>query len=62
MPDTARVLFHPINKLITVPLNSTVLEAIRSAQIPFESICGGKGECNKCKVIFLSRLLHGGLS
>ena len=54
MPDTARVLFHPVNKLITLPLNSTVLEAIRSAQIPFESICGGKGECNKCKVIFLS--------
>lgn len=54
MPDTARVFFHPVNKLITVLRNSTVLEALRSAEIPFESICGGKGECNKCKVIFLS--------
>jgi uncharacterized 2Fe-2S/4Fe-4S cluster protein (DUF4445 family) len=54
MPDTARVLFHPADIRITVPRNSTVLEAIRRAEIPFESICGGKGECNKCKVIFLS--------
>ena len=54
MTDTARVLFHPVNKLVTVPKNSTVLEAIRQAGIPFESICGGKGECNKCRVIFLS--------
>ena len=54
MPDTARVLFLPSNQLVTVPKNSTVLEAIRYAKIPFESICGGKGECNKCRVIFLS--------
>jgi uncharacterized 2Fe-2S/4Fe-4S cluster protein (DUF4445 family) len=54
MTDTARVLFHPVNKLVTVPRNSTVLEAIRQAEIPFESICGGKGECNKCRVIFVS--------
>lgn len=54
MPDTARVLFHPVNKAVTVPAHTTVLEAIRQAELPFESICGGKGECNKCKVIFLS--------
>ena len=27
MADTARVLFHPVNKVVTVPNNSTVLEA-----------------------------------
>ncbi|HSQ94217.1 MAG TPA: 2Fe-2S iron-sulfur cluster-binding protein, partial [Methanoregula sp.] len=54
MPETARVLFHPVNKTVTVPVHSTVLDAIRLAEIPFEAICGGKGECNKCKVIFLS--------
>jgi uncharacterized 2Fe-2S/4Fe-4S cluster protein (DUF4445 family) len=54
MPESARVLFHPVNKLVTVPLNTPVLDAIRRAEIPFESICGGKGECNKCKVIYLS--------
>jgi uncharacterized 2Fe-2S/4Fe-4S cluster protein (DUF4445 family) len=54
MTDSARVLFHPVNKFVTVRMNSTVLDAIRQAGIPFESICGGKGECNKCRVIFLS--------
>jgi len=54
MADTARVIFHPVNKVVTVPNNTTVLEALRQALIPFESICGGKGECNKCRVIYLS--------
>jgi len=54
MPDTARILFSPLGRLVTVPVNTTVLEAIRKAEIPFESICGGKGECNKCRVIFLN--------
>jgi uncharacterized 2Fe-2S/4Fe-4S cluster protein (DUF4445 family) len=54
MPESASVLFHPVNKLVTVSLNTSVLEAIRCADIPFESICGGKGECNKCKIVFLS--------
>ncbi len=54
MADTARVIFHPVNKVVTVPRNVTVLEALRQARIPFESICGGKGECNKCRVIYLS--------
>ncbi len=54
MPENVRVLFHPMQKSVTVPVHSTVLEALRQAGIPFESICGGKGECNKCRVIFLS--------
>jgi uncharacterized 2Fe-2S/4Fe-4S cluster protein (DUF4445 family) len=54
MAEFARVIFHPLNKVINVPENITVLEAIRLAQIPFESICGGKGDCNKCRVIYLS--------
>jgi uncharacterized 2Fe-2S/4Fe-4S cluster protein (DUF4445 family) len=54
MADTARVIFHPVNKVVMVPENTTVLDALRHARIPFESICGGKGECNKCRVIFLS--------
>ncbi|NIR87228.1 2Fe-2S iron-sulfur cluster binding domain-containing protein, partial [Candidatus Bathyarchaeota archaeon] len=28
-----------------------LLDAIREAGIRIESICGGKGECGKCKVI-----------
>jgi len=51
MADLIRVLFHPMEKESRVPEKTTVLEAIQVAGIPIESICGGKGECNKCKVI-----------
>ena len=53
MPDTASVILQPFGKVVRVSKNSTVLAAIREAGIQFESICGGKGECNKCKVIYL---------
>ncbi len=53
MAEMYRVIFHPLNRIISVSPGSTVLEAIRNAEILFESICGGKGECNKCKVILL---------
>jgi|SRR5208337_4113190 len=53
MADLIRVLFHPMEKDAVVPGKTTVLEAIRSAGIQIESICGGRGECNKCKVIHL---------
>lgn len=51
MADLIRVLFHPMEKEVMVSGSTTVLDAIRSAGIQVESICGGKGECNKCKVI-----------
>jgi len=51
--ETVRVVFHPLNKVVTLSKGSTVLDAIRLADIQFESICGGKGECGKCKVIFV---------
>jgi uncharacterized 2Fe-2S/4Fe-4S cluster protein (DUF4445 family) len=53
MNDIVRVVFHPLNKVISIARGSTVLDAIHLAAIQFESICGGKGECGKCKVIFL---------
>jgi uncharacterized 2Fe-2S/4Fe-4S cluster protein (DUF4445 family) len=53
MTEKVTVVFHPLNKIVAVPLGSTVIEAVRLAGIQFESICGGKGECNKCKVIFV---------
>ncbi|NMB79714.1 MAG: DUF4445 domain-containing protein [Methanomicrobiales archaeon] len=53
MPQNVPVIFHPLNKMVTVPRGTSVMDAIRLAGIQFESICGGKGECNKCKVIFV---------
>ncbi|MFA4861187.1 ASKHA domain-containing protein [Methanoregula sp.] len=54
MAENVSVVFHPVNRIVSVPSGATVLEAIRKAGIQFESICGGKGECNKCRVIFLN--------
>lgn len=53
MNKMATVSFTPVNRQVSVPKGTTVLAAIRRAAILFESICGGKGECNKCKVIFV---------
>jgi uncharacterized 2Fe-2S/4Fe-4S cluster protein (DUF4445 family) len=51
--ESVRVIFHPLNKVVSVPKQSSVLDAIRKADILFESICGGKGECRKCRVIYV---------
>ncbi len=51
MADMIRVVFHPMEKMVSAVPGSTVLAALRSAGIQVESICGGKGECSKCKVI-----------
>lgn len=53
MTDKVSVIFHPLNKIVTVPRGTAVIDAIHLAGIQFESICGGKGECNKCRVIFV---------
>jgi uncharacterized 2Fe-2S/4Fe-4S cluster protein (DUF4445 family) len=53
MYDSVTVVFHPLNKIVSVPQESSVLDAIRKAEIQFESICGGKGECRKCRVIHI---------
>jgi uncharacterized 2Fe-2S/4Fe-4S cluster protein (DUF4445 family) len=51
MADMVTVIFNPMNRVVRVIRGSTVLDAIREAGIQFESICGGKGECGKCRVI-----------
>jgi uncharacterized 2Fe-2S/4Fe-4S cluster protein (DUF4445 family) len=51
MSRDARVIFHPLNIVATVRKGTNLLDAIRDAGIWCESICGGKGECGKCRVI-----------
>jgi len=45
------VEFQPMNKVLQFPVGTPLLCALRSANIPIESICGGKGLCRKCRVI-----------
>ncbi|MBA7608943.1 Na(+)-translocating NADH-quinone reductase subunit F [subsurface metagenome] len=52
MPVT--VLFNPINRQVEVQRGENLLEIMRDAGIRVESLCGGKGNCGKCKVILES--------
>jgi uncharacterized 2Fe-2S/4Fe-4S cluster protein (DUF4445 family) len=51
MGDTVQIIFLPFNRVTKVERGTTLLEAIRLAGLQVESICGGKGECGKCRVI-----------
>ena len=45
------VIFHPLNRVVSVPSGTNLLTALRDAGVQIESICGGKGDCGKCRVI-----------
>jgi len=51
MKQEVTVVFHPLNRVVSVPRGTNLLAAFREAGIQIESICGGKGECGKCRVI-----------
>ncbi len=46
-----RVLFDPINREVKAQRGDVLLDIMREAGIRIESLCGGKGQCGKCKVI-----------
>lgn len=41
---------YPGGRSVTVPRGFSVLEASRSAGIPHNAICGGRGRCSTCRV------------
>ncbi len=45
------VIFQPEGKRVKVPSGNTILDAAKLAGVDLTSICGGLGECGKCKVI-----------
>ncbi len=47
----ATVIFQPYGRRIEVQVGTNILEAARTAGINIRSICGGKGNCGKCKVV-----------
>lgn len=49
-----RVIFQPMNRTLTVPAGTPLLDALRASGIAIENICGGKGVCKKCRV-FLTK-------
>ncbi|MBS7610072.1 DUF4445 domain-containing protein [Candidatus Bathyarchaeota archaeon] len=51
MGDYVRLFINPIGRVVEVKKGTVLLEALREAGIWINSICGGHGECGKCKVI-----------
>jgi uncharacterized 2Fe-2S/4Fe-4S cluster protein (DUF4445 family) len=51
MTEHVRIVFNPMDKVVEVERGTILLDAVREAGIMIKSICGGKGECGKCKVI-----------
>jgi uncharacterized 2Fe-2S/4Fe-4S cluster protein (DUF4445 family) len=49
-----RVIFQPMNRVLTVPAGTPLFVALRTAGVAIEGICGGKGTCGKCRVILTS--------
>ena len=41
---------YPGDRLVTVPIGFSVLEASRYAGLPHASVCGGRGRCSTCRV------------
>ncbi|PCN50425.1 ferredoxin [Candidatus Geothermarchaeota archaeon ex4572_27] len=52
--DTVKVTIQPYGRRIEVKKGTDLLEAVRLAGIIIRSVCGGKGDCGKCKVIVRS--------
>ena len=48
---TVKVLFDPLNRQVEAQPGDILLDVMRDAGIRVESLCGGKGQCGKCKVI-----------
>ncbi len=61
-PGMVTVIFQPMNRVVLVPVGTSVLDAIRLSGILFESICGGKGECGKCRVIHVRGACEKGIA
>jgi uncharacterized 2Fe-2S/4Fe-4S cluster protein (DUF4445 family) len=48
---SVRAIFQPMNRTTSVPAGTPLLDALRTAGVAIESICGGKGTCRKCRVV-----------
>lgn len=48
--ETVEVVFQPYGKRVRAQKGATLLEASQLAGLDIRSVCGGKGECGKCRV------------
>jgi len=48
--ELKNVTFIPFNVSLSIPVGATVLDAIKNANLPVTTSCGGKGTCGDCIV------------
>ena len=46
--------FEPVGKRIAVAPTTTLLDAARAAGVGVASICGGEGQCGRCRVVVMT--------
>jgi uncharacterized 2Fe-2S/4Fe-4S cluster protein (DUF4445 family) len=51
IPLPLKIIFNPMGKVVEAEKGDNLLDIMRLGEIRIESLCGGKGECGKCKVI-----------
>lgn len=55
----AKIMFLPYQIEVEVPLGETVLEVAMKHGIHINASCGGRGVCNKCKILVEEGIVHG---
>lgn len=48
------VQFQPVGKRVSVPAETTLLDAARLAGIDITAACGGEGNCGQCQIVLLT--------
>jgi uncharacterized 2Fe-2S/4Fe-4S cluster protein (DUF4445 family) len=46
-----KILFNPLGKVVGAENGENLLDVMRREDVMIEALCGGKGECGKCRVI-----------
>jgi len=54
-----RVTFSPLDKTVSVPAETSLLEAAGRAGIMINSVCGGDGICGRCKMVVREGTVRG---
>ena len=48
----AKIMFTPSGRRGTFPHGTTLLDAARSIGVDVDSVCGGRGLCGRCRVVY----------
>ncbi len=60
MAKNCKVSFSPDQKVVEVPVGTTILSAAMTAGVSLNSLCGGDGVCGRCRVIVREGATSGG--